>query len=126
MSKIGQIERATQNRVIKLFQNELGYRYLGNLEKEDNNSNLDDALLTAYLAKKGYTPQIINKALFEFKKAVTINLNDDLYQANKNVYSMLRYGIPVREQCPIFTGITKRLNWSFYDPSSLTGSYEEK
>ncbi|MBF0231402.1 MAG: restriction endonuclease subunit R, partial [Desulfamplus sp.] len=40
MSKIGQIERATQNRVIKLFQNELGYRYLGNLEKEDNNSNL--------------------------------------------------------------------------------------
>ncbi|MBF0230853.1 MAG: arsenate reductase ArsC [Desulfamplus sp.] len=30
------------------------------------------------------------------------------------------------EQCPIFTGITKRLHWSFDDPSSLTGSYEEK
>ncbi|MBF0204967.1 MAG: type I restriction endonuclease subunit R, partial [Desulfamplus sp.] len=98
MSQIGQIERATQNRLVILFQEQLGYRYLGNLENEDNNSNVVDALLTAYLAKKGYTPQIINKALFEFKKAVTINFNDDLYQANKNVYSMLRYGIPVREE----------------------------
>ena len=29
MISVGQRERATQNRVIKLFQAELGYRYLG-------------------------------------------------------------------------------------------------
>jgi len=35
MSKVGQIERATQNRIVQLFQEQLQYRYLGNLEKED-------------------------------------------------------------------------------------------
>jgi type I restriction enzyme R subunit len=98
MSKVGQIERATQNRIVALFQQQLNYRYLGNLEKEEENSNVNEALLTAYLTKKGHSASLISKALFEFKKIVTINTNDDLYQANKNVYAALRYGINVKEE----------------------------
>lgn len=30
------------------------------------------------------------------------------------------------ERCPIFVGVTKRVHWSFPDPSALTGSPEEK
>jgi arsenate reductase len=30
------------------------------------------------------------------------------------------------ERCPIFAGVTKRLHWSFPDPSSLRGTHEEK
>ncbi len=30
------------------------------------------------------------------------------------------------ERCPIFPAITKRLHWSFPDPSSVTGTHEEK
>jgi arsenate reductase len=30
------------------------------------------------------------------------------------------------EQCPYFPGITTRLHWSFADPSSFTGTWEEK
>jgi len=30
------------------------------------------------------------------------------------------------EQCPIFSGLTKRLHWSFPDPSALAGTDEEK
>jgi arsenate reductase len=30
------------------------------------------------------------------------------------------------ERCPIFPGITKRLHWSFGDPASFTGSYQDK
>ncbi len=30
------------------------------------------------------------------------------------------------ERCPIFPGITKRLHWSFKDPSQFTGTWEEK
>jgi len=97
MSKVGQIERATQNRIVALFQQQLKYRYLGNLEKEEN-SNVDETLLKAYLTQQGYSPTLISKALFEFKKIVTINTNDDLYQANKNVYAALRYGINVKQE----------------------------
>jgi len=98
MSKVGQIERATQNRIVRLFQEQLKYGYLGNLEKEEDNSNVDETLLTAHLTKQGYSPTLINKVLFEFKKLVTINTSDDLYQANKNVYAALRYGINVKEE----------------------------
>jgi arsenate reductase len=28
--------------------------------------------------------------------------------------------------CPIFAGVTKRLHWSFPDPSAFTGTYEER
>lgn len=98
MSKVGQIERATQNRVVKLFQEVLKYNYLGNLEKEEDNSNIDEALLTAFLTKKGHSENLISKVLYEFKKIATINTNDDLYQANKNVYAALRYGINVKEE----------------------------
>lgn len=98
MSKVGQIERATQNRVVKLFQEVLQYGYLGNLEKEEDNSNINEALLTAYLSKKGHSENLISKVLYEFKKIATINTNDDLYQANKNVYAALRYGINVKEE----------------------------
>lgn len=98
MSKVGQIERATQNRVVKLFKEVLKYDYLGNLEKEEDNSNIDEALLTTYLTKKGHSENLISKVLYEFKKIATINTNDDLYQANKNVYAALRYGINVKEE----------------------------
>lgn len=30
------------------------------------------------------------------------------------------------ESCPVFPGITKRLHWSFEDPSTFTGTEEEK
>ena len=65
MSKVGQIERATQNRIVKLFQEQLKYSYLGNLEKEEDNSNVDVTLLTAYLTKKGYNQTLITKTIFE-------------------------------------------------------------
>jgi len=30
------------------------------------------------------------------------------------------------EKCPIFPGVTSRLHWSFKDPSTLTGTEDEK
>ena len=30
------------------------------------------------------------------------------------------------DKCPIFPGINKKINWNFTDPSSLTGTHEEK
>ncbi len=98
MSTVCQIERATQNRIVQLFQQQLHYRYIGNLEDEDYNSNLREADLLAFLTKKGYSNNLIVKALADFKKAIAINTTDDLYQANKAVYSILRYGLQIKEE----------------------------
>ncbi len=89
-------ERDTQNRIIKLFQKQLKYRYLGNWYERENNSNIEEDILIAYLRdKKKYDPTLINKAVFDFKKAASDQSND-LYQVNKAVYSLLRYGVKVK------------------------------
>jgi len=42
MSKVGQIERLTQNRIVKLLTQELDYTYLGNWEDCPGNSNIEE------------------------------------------------------------------------------------
>jgi type I restriction enzyme, R subunit len=91
MSKVGQIERATQNRIVKLFQEQLGFEYLGNWEDREGNSNIEESLLRKYLNGK-YSEELVSKAIFALKKEANINSNDDLFTANKEVYSLLRYG----------------------------------
>jgi type I restriction enzyme R subunit len=53
MSTVGQKERATQNRVVKLFSSTLKYAYLGNWEERPNNSNVEQAYLRAFLGRQG-------------------------------------------------------------------------
>jgi len=97
-SAVGQMERATQKRVVQLFKSQLGYDYLGNWEDRQNNSNIEEAILRKYLReKKHYNNTLISKALYELGKAAN-NLNDGLYSANKKVYQMLRYGVKVKAE----------------------------
>ena len=91
MSKVGQIERSTQNRILQLFQQQLQYDYLGNWEEREGNSNIEETELRKYLQTK-YSDELITKAIFALKKEANINTNEDLFTANKEVYSMLRYG----------------------------------
>lgn len=97
MNNVGQIERLTQNRVVKLFKEQLGYTYLGNWEIRQNNSNIEEDLLTDYLTQKGYSSTLINKALYELKVTAN-NYNESLYINNKNVYKLLRYGVKVKAE----------------------------
>jgi type I restriction enzyme R subunit len=60
MDSIGKPERATQDRVIALFRDELRYRYLGDWTDRDGNSNIEKGFLTAQLTKRGYTPARIS------------------------------------------------------------------
>lgn len=93
---IGQIERVTQNRIVKLFREKLGYEYLGNWEERLNNHNIEEEYLSKYLAKKGYSQALISRAIDKLKTAAN-NPNKSLYNNNKNTYSLLRYGVPVLE-----------------------------
>jgi type I restriction enzyme R subunit len=90
-------ERVTQSRVVKLFQKQLGYSYLDNWEERENNSNIEEEILHAYLKGKGYTETVINKALYDLDKTAG-DQNKNLYDVNKEVYTLLRYGVNVREE----------------------------
>jgi len=94
MSNIGDIERKTQNRVIKLFADELGYEYLGDWQDREGNSNIEEKYLTAYLESKGYKPELINRAISQLKNTAN-TFPDKLYHTNKAVYELLRYGVKV-------------------------------
>jgi len=104
-SKVGKLERETQNRVVALMQNELKYRYLGNWEERDNNSNVEEEVLSTWLLKK-YDQNLVTKAIYEFTKA-TNDQSKSLYDVNKEVYALLRYGVTVQPEI----GQNKKTIW---------------
>jgi type I restriction enzyme R subunit len=67
MTPVGQPERETQNRVITLFRDGLGYRYLGDWTDRDGNSNVEEGLLSAWLTRRGYTPPQISVVLHKLR-----------------------------------------------------------
>jgi type I restriction enzyme, R subunit len=98
MNTIGKPERASQNRVVQLFQSELGYSYLGDWQEEQRTQSVEEELLFTFLThKKGYSEVLARKAVDEFVKAAN-NVSDGLYEANKQVYKLLRYGVTVKEE----------------------------
>lgn len=97
MSDVGQIERKTQDRVVRLFVDRLGYRYLGNRQYRPGNSNVEEADLRAWLKKRGTSETLITRALHRLGQAAALGENRNLYTANREVYDLLRYGVKVKE-----------------------------
>lgn len=95
-SEVGQLERVTQDRVVDLFQNKLNYRYLGNWEEREDNSNIETEILTEFLQKK-YDSNLITKTLYELDK-VANDQSKSLYDVNKEFYTLLRYGVNVQPE----------------------------
>lgn len=96
MQEVGQIERKTQDRVVKLFVDKLGYKYLGNLMEQEN-QNVVPEFLCEFLQKQGYSDYVIKKSVGEFLK-YTSSTQDDLYHTNKAVYQILRYGLNIKDE----------------------------
>ena len=96
MTEVGQPERATQKRIIELFQNHLGYTYLGNWKDRENNRNIEAQYLTQWLTQRGINDSLINKTLRELDQAAALGETQNLYDANKAVYRLLRYGVKVK------------------------------
>ncbi|WP_288362717.1 HsdR family type I site-specific deoxyribonuclease [uncultured Spongiibacter sp.] len=97
MTKVGQRERVTQNRVVQFLQKELGYRYLGSWQDRPDNRNIDVAILTAWLQKRGVSEALVSRTLRQLDGAAALGEGKKLYYANKDVYGLLRYGVKDKE-----------------------------
>ena len=97
MPHIDQIERATQNRVVKFFVDKLHYTYLGNLHDSENTNIMQDRLYAYLTGKGGYSDKLARRAIDELVRTAG-NLQHGLYDANKQVYGLLKYGAKVVEE----------------------------
>ncbi|UUM71588.1 HsdR family type I site-specific deoxyribonuclease [Aeromonas hydrophila] len=93
MTTVGQRERATQQRVVRFFIEELGYCYLGDWHTRFNNRNVEPALLTSWLAGRCVDEALIPRVLRQLERAASLGEGRQLYDANKEVYRLLRYGV---------------------------------
>ncbi|MFK7032555.1 type I restriction endonuclease subunit R [Flavobacterium oreochromis] len=94
---INPIERITQNRIIKLLTDELKFIYYGNWEERPHNSNVEKDYLRKFLQKQGYTSTLVEKTLNEVSQLANSN-SGNLYDRNKKMYNLLRYGIKARPE----------------------------
>ena len=133
MSNVGKPERETQNRVVALFRDQLKYTYLGNWEDEPDNSNIEPELVTAYLKRAGCGQAHINKALDRLHIEAD-NPNRSLYDNNKAVYNLLRYGVSVKVDAGEKSEPVKLINWkepeqndfAFAEEVTLYGNLERR
>lgn len=123
MRTVAQPERVTQNRVIQLFRDELGYQYLGNWQDRPNNSNIEETLLSSYLTQQNYTTPQISQALYKLRTEAN-NPNRSLYDNNKEVYKLLRYGIQVKPNASEPTDTIHLINWQNPDRNNFAIAQE--
>lgn len=133
MSDIGKPERETQNRVISLFRDELKYRYLGGWTDRDGNTNIEERTVSEWLTKNKCTPAQISAALYKLRTEAD-NHNRSLYGNNQAVYSLLRYGVPVKVEAGKVTETVHLINWdepekndfAIAEEVTLSGNHERR
>ncbi len=133
MSNIGDIERLTQNRVVDLFKNQLGYGYLGHWQDRQGNSNIEVTEIQKYLLAHGYSDVLINGAITQLKQKAN-DLNKNLYHRNKDVYQLLKYGAKVKPDASTNHITVNFINWeqplqnnfAIAEEVTVVGQYEKR
>ena len=114
MSTVGQIEKKTQARVVRLFRDALGYGYLGDWEEREGNACIEKDLLSAWLKKRGVDKALITRALHLLSKAAG-DTSKSLYDRNRAVYDLLRYGVKVKPDVGEHTQTVWLVDWKHPD-----------
>jgi type I restriction enzyme R subunit len=126
-------ERATQNRVVAFFKNELGYAYLGNWEKRLNNRPIETNLLRKNLLRRGYTEAAISAVLLKLETAADTR-GTSLTNANMSTYKLLRYPIAVKTSIDKNNEDVRLIDWDnpenndfgIAEEVTLKGGYERR
>lgn len=112
MANVGEREIKTQQRVIAFLRDALGYVYLGHWKDREGNSHIEEQRLTDWLRRQGHDDRLINRALFELNKAAALGGSKTLYDANREVYGLLRYGVKVRPEVGEQTVTVWLVDWA--------------
>ena len=112
MSAVGELEARTQRRVVRHFRDSLGYTFLGNWHERDSNRNIETEFLTRFLKRQGHSPTLITKALDKLDKAAALGGSKTLYDANREVYGLLRYGARVSPGVGEHTVTVHLIDWA--------------
>src|SRR3990170_6347765 len=111
MSSVGQIEKKTQRRVVNLFREQLGYAYLGDWTDREENRNIEEELLRRFLREKqSYDETLITRTLYILDKAAG-DTGKSLYDRNRAVYDLLRYGVKVKAEVGEQTQTVWLIDW---------------
>ncbi|KRA52309.1 restriction endonuclease subunit R [Pseudoxanthomonas sp. Root65] len=132
MNFVGAPERATQNRIVALFRDQLDYTYLGDWSDRDN-SNIEEAWLGAWLRGRGHSDAQINIVLHRLRTEANHH-GRSLYDNNQAVYSLLRYGVQVKTEAGEVTGNVDLVDWQQPDANdfaiaeevTLKGGFERR
>ncbi len=117
MNTVGEREIRTQERVIAFFEDALAYTYLGNWEHSgEDNTNIIPEDLADYLRRQNYNNAIIAKALDQLKRDASVGGTRTLYEANREVYGRLRYGVNVQPDVGEHRVTVKLIDWE--DPQN--------
>jgi len=111
VSTVGEREIQTQRRVIAFLRDALGYAYLGHWKGREGNSHIEEALLTDWLKRQGHGDKLITRVLFELGKAAALGGSKTLYDANREVYGLLRYGVKIRPEVGEQTSTVWLIDW---------------
>jgi type I restriction enzyme, R subunit len=109
LSTIGQLERATQARVVRLFRDELGYRTLGDWSDRDNR-HIDEDLLRDWLTGRGHSTAQINRALDALAREAD-DPTRSLYDNNVATYQLLRYGLSIKTEAGAKNDSVPLVDW---------------
>jgi arsenate reductase len=103
-------------------------------------SQMAEALLNHFAGERfhaesaGLEPGTLNPLAVEAMKKMNIDISG---KQTRDVFELYKQGerfsyvITVCDEssgkrCPLFPGITKRIHWSFDDPASFTGPFDER
>ena len=110
MSTVGQKEKKTQARVVKFHCESLNYDYLGDWTDREGNANIEPTLLRAWLKKQGVEDALITRALHILEKTAG-DTSKSLYDRNRAVYDLLRYGVKVKPDVSENTQTVWLVDW---------------
>lgn len=111
MSDVGQRERKVQDRVIRLFAEQLGYQYIGRLTDASYNSNVRTNILRSWLVGQGHDNRLVTRAIEELERQASIGTGCSLYDANEGVYQLLRYGYSGKVEAGAQTDHLSYIDW---------------